>query len=227
MIYTTLNRIRAHAPCAEGWKKLLNHLGKTRAADEPLALVTVLDSNGVDDALWCLRAEPQHAAIWHLLAVHYARQVRHLTTDQRSLNALDVAERHAHGLATDAELEAASAATWDAAWDAAHKEQADDLRTVLTHHHAELGKYIHGWGRDEMTNKQPEALRLADHLERFRSFPDDLAAAAELRRLHAENEAKDALLRQALEALEYCRSGEDCHPTPTSEAIDALKERLK
>ena len=178
MIYTTLNRIRAHAPCAEGWKKLLNHLGKTRAADEPLALVTVLDSNGVDDALWCLRAEPQHAAIWRLLAVHYARQVQHLTADQRSLNALDVAERHAHGLATDAELEAAGVAAWDAAsasagdavrdaaWDAAgdavrdaasasalasagdaaHKKQADDLRTVLTHPHAEPGKYIHGGG---------------------------------------------------------------------------------
>ena len=78
-----------------------------------------------------------------------------------------------------------------------------------------------------MKPEQPLALVLADHLERFRSFPDDLAAAAELRRLHAENEAKDALLRQALEALEYCRSGEDCHPTLTSEAIDALKERLK
>ena len=46
-------------------------------------------------------------------------------------------------------------------------------------------------------------------------------------KLVAENEAKDALLRQALEALEYYRSGEDCHPTLTSEAIDALKERLK
>lgn len=32
----------------------------------------------------------------------------------------------------------------------------------------------------------PAALRLADHLERFRSFPDDLAAAAELRRLYWE-----------------------------------------
>jgi len=31
---------------------------------------------------------------------------------------------------------------------------------------------------------QPEALRLANHLDLFRSFPDDLAAAAELRRLH-------------------------------------------
>ena len=62
-----------------------------------------------------------------------------------------------------------------------------------------------------MTYKtQPEALRLADHLERFRSFPDDLAAAAELRRLHTENEAKDALLRQALEALEFFRDTAIC-----------------
>ena len=44
---------------------------------------------------------------------------------------------------------------------------------------------------------KPDALRLADHLERFRSFPDDLAAAAELRRLHTENEA----LRKALRNL--------------------------
>ena len=68
------------------------------------------------------------------------------------------------------------------------------------------------------------ALALADQLGESAMLP---YATSELRRLHTENEAKDALLRQALEALEYCRSGEDCHPTLTSEAIDALKERLK
>ena len=31
MITTTLNRIRAHSPCREGWAKLLRHLGKTEA----------------------------------------------------------------------------------------------------------------------------------------------------------------------------------------------------
>ena len=36
----------------------------------------------------------------------------------------------------------------------------------------------------------------------------------------------EALLRQALEALEYYRSGEDYQPTPASEAITALRERL-
>jgi hypothetical protein len=130
MIYTTLERIRAHSPCADGWKKLLDHLGKTKADDESLAMTTILDSNGAGDALWCLRAEPQHAAIWRLLAVHYARQVQHLMTDPRSLAALDVAERHAHGQATDddlraaweaareAELEAELEVAWDT-WDAA------------------------------------------------------------------------------------------------------------
>lgn len=46
--------------------------------------------------------------------------------------------------------------------------------------------------------QQPEALRLAEHLEKFRSFPDDLEAASELRRLHAENEAlKRELIKEA------------------------------
>ena len=45
-----------------------------------------------------------------------------------------------------------------------------------------------------MSNK-PEALRLAEHLERFRSFPDDQAAAAELHRLHEVSQ-------ELLEALE-------------------------
>ena len=122
MITTTLNRIREHSPCAEGWGKLLKHLGKTKADDEPLPFSVILESNGLDDALWCCRAEPQYAREWRLYAVWCARQVQHLMTDPRSLAALDVAERYANGHATDAELETA----WDAAraaagaaWDAA------------------------------------------------------------------------------------------------------------
>jgi len=40
MITTTLNEIKKHCPCEDGWKKLLKHLGKTKADDEPLPLVT-------------------------------------------------------------------------------------------------------------------------------------------------------------------------------------------
>ena len=115
MIYTTPNRIREHSPCSDGWRKLLAHLGKTEADDAPLAYSTILESNGLDDALWCLRAEPQHASIWRMYAVRCARRVQHLMTDERSLQALDVAERYARGEATDSELTAARTATWAAA----------------------------------------------------------------------------------------------------------------
>ena len=82
--------------------------------DEEFPLADVLDSNGFDDTLWCLRCLPEHDKTWRLFAVWCARQVQHLMTDQRSFDALDVAERHAHGLATDEELAAARAAAWDA-----------------------------------------------------------------------------------------------------------------
>jgi hypothetical protein len=122
---TTLNAIRAHSPCENGCRKLLRHLGKTQADDEPLSIATILDSNGLDHALWCLRAVPNCNREARLFAVWCARQVQHLMADPSSIAALDVAERHAHGQATDAELaaardaaRAAERAAWDAAWDA-------------------------------------------------------------------------------------------------------------
>jgi len=123
--YTTLNAIRAHSPCADGWAKLLRHLGKTQADDEPLALTTILDSNGLDDALWCLRACEGIDREARLYAVWCARQVQHLMTDPRSLAALYVAQRHANGEATDDELAAARAAARDAAQDAAWAAASD------------------------------------------------------------------------------------------------------
>jgi len=130
MITTTLNRIREHSPCQNGWEKLLKGLGKTKPDDEPLPFAKILEINGLYDALWCCRVEPQYAKEWRLFAIWCARQVQHLMTDQRSLDALDVAERYANGeaigdelaaaraAAEAATLDAARAAAWDAAWDA-------------------------------------------------------------------------------------------------------------
>ena len=132
MIYTTLNKIRAHSPCPVGWTKALRHLGKTQADDEPLALATILDSNGLDDALWCLRAVDGHQREMRLYAVWCARQVQHLMKDARSLAALDVAERHANGKATDAELTATSDAAWAAVSDAAWAAVSDAARATAS-----------------------------------------------------------------------------------------------
>ena len=124
-MYTTLNKIRKHNPCAEGWKKLLAHLSKSSGDDDKLPLLTILEYNGFDDALWALRAVDGYDHEIRLFAVWCARQVQHLMTDPRSLAALDVAERFANGTATKDELSDAARAAYDAA-DAADAYDAYD-----------------------------------------------------------------------------------------------------
>ena len=155
MITTTLNHIRDNHPCTEGWTNRLTGLGKTKGDDEPLAYATILRINGFDDALWCMQAEPQHSNLWRMFAVRCARKVEHLMTDQRSRDALDVAERHANGQATDDDLaaardaardaadaaawaaawaatrDAALAATWDATWDAERDAQKEIFLDIV------------------------------------------------------------------------------------------------
>ena len=80
---TTLKRIRKKGPCKEGWSKLLTYLGKTSADDEPLEIATIVESNGLDDALWCLRAVEGEDRKIRLFAVWCARRVQHLMTDPR------------------------------------------------------------------------------------------------------------------------------------------------
>ena len=81
MLMTTLNRIRNHGPCKDGWHKLMAGLGKTVADDEPLAFARIVEINRLDDALWCCRAEPKYSKEWRLFAVWCARQVQRLMTD--------------------------------------------------------------------------------------------------------------------------------------------------
>jgi hypothetical protein len=108
MITISLTQIRDKSLYQDEWEKLLKSKGGTAAdmaAQFPLS--DVLDSNNLDDTLWCLRCLPEHDRLWRKYAVWCARQVQHLMTDQRSINALDVAWRHSNGEATDAELAAA------------------------------------------------------------------------------------------------------------------------
>jgi pyruvate/2-oxoglutarate dehydrogenase complex dihydrolipoamide acyltransferase (E2) component len=98
---TTLNKIRSFGPSEDFWKKLLTYLGKTKADDEPLSIETILDSNGLEDALWCLRTVDGHGREIRLFAVWCAKQVEHLMTDPRSIAALDVAEAAASDAAGD------------------------------------------------------------------------------------------------------------------------------
>jgi hypothetical protein len=124
---TTLNAIRMACPCKEGWENLLSHLGKTKADEEPLPLLTILDSNGLDDALWVLFhvMQPEHDRLSRHFQAWCAEQVLHLFEEKcpgdtrvRAQIAMLRNDAATPDKRTAARA-AARAAAWDAAWVAA------------------------------------------------------------------------------------------------------------
>jgi hypothetical protein len=111
---TTLNKIKSHRPCLTGWEKLLTFLNKTKADDEPLQLSTILESNGIKDVIWAVRAVEGHEKEIRLMVCDFADTGRHLMTDERSTNAIDVARKYANGEASKEELREAGTAAWEA-----------------------------------------------------------------------------------------------------------------
>jgi hypothetical protein len=53
---TTLNRIKEFHPRMKEWSRLLKHLEKSGSDNEQLSLLTIYESNGIDFAVWCMRA---------------------------------------------------------------------------------------------------------------------------------------------------------------------------
>ncbi|MCA8249228.1 hypothetical protein LGN12_18875 [Burkholderia multivorans] len=129
----TLAALRKAGACYGGYNKLVRSLQGQPFTDEDadresyirfrhdakIPLLDILKSNGLDDALWSLRCVSGADRDIRLFAVWCARQVEHLMQDQRSKDALDVAERFANGDSSDEELAAAWAAARAAAWAAA------------------------------------------------------------------------------------------------------------
>ena len=126
-IYTTLNKIRACKPCGlkeydtTGFRKLLNFLGKTTSDDEPLKFSTILESNDIRDALWCLRSIcPEYNREVRLFAADCAESVLHLfekkyPNDNRPRLAIKAARKFANGEINESELKTAAAAARAAA----------------------------------------------------------------------------------------------------------------
>ena len=137
----TLADLRKHEACYEGYNRVVRSLqgkpftGEDERRDsylrsnskQQIILISIIESNGLDDALWATRCLIGEDRNLRLYAVWCARRVQHLMTDPRSLKALDVAEAFANGNASLEELHAAEAAAgaaardtaWDTAWAAA------------------------------------------------------------------------------------------------------------
>ena len=108
---TTLNKIRNFQPCAPSWEKLLSHLGKVQADDEPLLITTILESNGIRDAAWCMRAETiiGREKEMKLFAADCAESILHIfeneyADDKRPRLAIDTIRNYVKGFATKEEL---------------------------------------------------------------------------------------------------------------------------
>lgn len=110
MLHTTLALLHQHGACTNGYRKLVRHLGGSKAwpADRPIPLTTVLDSNGCDDAVWCLRAVlPAEAALCERIARLFAADCAEDAGTFTRCNAYEIT------------YEAAIAAAWNAAYVAA------------------------------------------------------------------------------------------------------------
>lgn len=78
MINVTLNQIRKAGPCPDGWIKALKANGGVNAdMDKPFPLVSILDSNDLDDILWVISNVTElfdYNEIWRKFACFCAMQ---------------------------------------------------------------------------------------------------------------------------------------------------------
>jgi hypothetical protein len=109
---TTLQRIKDAHACADGYRKLAKHLGgrESYGRDTEINLLTVLDSNGVQDMLWCLRCTVEDSRRTAAqLAIEFATESlplfekRH-PNDLRPRQAIEAACGHLAGTVTLEEL---------------------------------------------------------------------------------------------------------------------------
>ena len=138
----TLAALRKEGACISGYNKVVRAVQGREFSDgdhgretyirfahkDPIPLILIVESNGLDDALWALRCVHDCDRDARLFAVWCARQVQHLMTDARSTAALDVAEAFANGRTSEDELAAARAAAREAAWEAAWDDAWDAAR---------------------------------------------------------------------------------------------------
>ena len=175
---TTLNQIRKHSPCGikpnndgslSGLLKLMKYLGKDETDDEPVSITQIIDSNGLDDAIWCLRAVEGRDKEIRLFAVFCARKVQHLMINPKSIRAINIAEKFANGNASAEELEVArcaAAAVDDAVVVAAAAVAAASVAVVVAAVAAAsayaAASYAKATFRDE---QEKELRRVCDALE--------------------------------------------------------------
>jgi hypothetical protein len=95
MIQLTLNQLRAAEPCKEGWRAALKCRRKRKADDAPFALAELIQSNGIQETLWAIKAvQDQERELRHLARVAAERIApccsREISALIRSKNSIEI-----------------------------------------------------------------------------------------------------------------------------------------
>lgn len=123
LLTTSFSLLRQHGACESGYRKLAKALGGVDqyGVENPINVLTILETNGLDDCLWSLRATHQDAdIISRLMAAQFAEAVlpiweRENPDDMRPRNAINAARDFACGKIDEAELATARYAARTAA----------------------------------------------------------------------------------------------------------------
>ena len=212
-LHTTLRLLRKHSACKPGYETLTAALGPDWGDNDPITLERIVETNGLQDAIWALCAVPKSQAKYRdrlarLFAVWCARQVLHIyeesyPDDKRPRNAIDTAERFALGQATENEL-AARTAAWASAGDAARAaawaSAGDAVRAAENAARASAGDAVRA-AENAARASAGDAVRAAEDAARAAAWTTSWAAAWAAVRDAARDAAWAAQKEQFLKML--------------------------
>ena len=150
MLWTTFNKLHEFNACTSGYQKLARSLGGVNkyGKDTPISLDKIIESNGLQDTIWSLRATTESSENLQIeFACRCAEHVLHFyedkyPDDKRPQKAIETARVCITNKspAAEAAARAAWAAARDAAWaaraagdarDAEEKWQTEQLLELL------------------------------------------------------------------------------------------------
>jgi hypothetical protein len=121
MLHTTLAKCKENNACKEGYRKLVKTLGGVTkyGRNTPIPLDKIVESNGLDDALWTLRCLIELIEVSEKIVIEFTcRCAEHTLVNYEKLYPHDMRPREAieaaRRLITD-KSESARSAAWSAA----------------------------------------------------------------------------------------------------------------
>ena len=97
-ITITLNQVKHKKSAMEGWDKVIDMNGGTKADfNAPFPLSTVLDLNGIEYAIWCFKCLPEHKSTLTKFALFCAKEVCMYADDKRVYDCINAGEEYLKG----------------------------------------------------------------------------------------------------------------------------------